>query len=55
MSISMNYNHLRQIESVFRNDLSLPSFSFLGNIFQNLKVSSPAPVTIVVPSGFMAK
>ena len=29
--------------------------SFLGNTFQNLKVSSPAPVTIVSPSGLMAK
>ena len=27
----------------------------LGNTFQNLRVSSPAPVTIVLPSGLIAK
>lgn len=48
-------NHLRQIESVLSVDLSLGSFSFLGKIFQKRRVSSPAPVTIVVPSGFIAK
>jgi hypothetical protein len=26
-----------------------------GNIFQNLNLSSPAPVTIELPSGFIAK
>ena len=26
-----------------------------GKIFQNRKVSSPAPVTIVLPSGFIAR
>ena len=31
------------------------SSDFLGNIFQNLRVSSPAPVTIVSPSGLIAK
>ena len=43
------------MESVLRVDLSLASFSFLGKTFQKRKVSSPAPVTMVVPSGFMAK
>ena len=40
-----------------KRELSLPSFLFfiLGNIFQNLKVSSPAPVTIVFPHGDIAK
>lgn len=52
---SIKNHHLRQIDSVFRLDLSLLSFSFLGNTFQKRRVSSPAPVTIVVPSGFMAK
>ena len=27
----------------------------LGKMFQNLSVSSPAPVTIELPSGFMAR
>lgn len=34
------------------------SYSFLvvyGKTFQNLRVSSPAPVTIVFPSGLTAK
>jgi hypothetical protein len=30
-------------------------FTFPGNVFQNLSVSSPAPVTIVSPDGFMAR
>jgi hypothetical protein len=47
--------HLKQIDYVFKFDFSFDYFYFLGNIFQNLRVSSPAPVTIVVPSGFIAK
>ena len=43
------------MDSVFKLDLSLHYFYFLGKMFQNLRVSSPAPVTIVVPSGFIAK
>jgi hypothetical protein len=43
------------MDSVFSVDFSLVSFSRFGKIFQNLKVSSPAPVTIVVPYGFIAK
>jgi hypothetical protein len=36
--------------------LLLSKLSFLpGNTFQNLNVSSPAPVTIEVPSGEQAK
>lgn len=35
---------------------NMPSFLFLeGKTFQNLKVSSPAPVTIFCPQGDMAK
>ena len=34
---------------------SLPWSLWLGNTFQNLSVSSPAPVTMVCPSGDMAK
>lgn len=30
-------------------------FVLLGKVFQNLSVSSPAPVTIVSPDGFIAK
>ncbi len=30
-------------------------YSLFGKMFQNLKVSSPAPVTIVYPSGDIAK
>lgn len=48
-------NHLKNIESTLRDDFYFVYFYFLGNIFQNLKVSSPAPVTIDVPSGFIAK
>lgn len=48
-------SHLRQMDSVFSVDFSLVSFSRFGKIFQNLKVSSPAPVTIVVPYGFIAR
>jgi len=48
-------HHLRQMDSVLRVDLSLHSFSFLGKMFQKRKVSSPAPVTMVVPSGFIAR
>ena len=33
----------------------LPESLRLGNTFQNLRVSSPAPVTIVLPSGLMAR
>jgi hypothetical protein len=29
--------------------------TLLGKAFQNLSVSSPAPVTIVYPEGFIAK
>ena len=53
--ISVNLDHLRLIESELRIDRIFYSFSFLGNMFQKRKVSSPAPVTIVVPSGFIAK
>jgi hypothetical protein len=37
--------------------LSFPSILFLvlGKTFQNLSVSSPAPVTIVLPQGLIAK
>ena len=40
-----------------KRELSFPSFLFLilGKIFQNLKVSSPAPVTTVFPHGLIAK
>lgn len=44
-----------QTDSKYRSDLALVSFYFLGKMFQNLSVSSPAPVTMVVPSGFMAR
>jgi hypothetical protein len=30
-------------------------FALLGKAFQNLSVSSPAPVTMVSPDGFMAR
>jgi hypothetical protein len=38
-------------------ELDFPSFLFfkLGKTFQNLRVSSPAPVTIVFPHGLIAK
>ena len=49
------FSHLKHMDSVFKLDLSLHYFYFLGKMFQNLRVSSPAPVTIVVPSGFIAK
>ena len=52
---SIKIVHRRQIDSVLRVDLSFASLSFLGKTFQKRRVSSPAPVTIVVPSGFMAK
>lgn len=35
--------------------LHVPVESIDGKTFQNLKVSSPAPVTIVEPSGLVAK
>jgi hypothetical protein len=38
-----------------RKDSFLVTFYFLGNTFQNLRVSSPAPVTIEVPSGLIAR
>jgi hypothetical protein len=42
--------------SVLRKvDVFLDVSCRLGKIFQNLKVSSPAPVTIVLPSGLIAK
>lgn len=46
-------NHLNSIL-----DRILDLFYFLtlpGKTFQNLKVSSPAPVTMVYPEGFMAR
>jgi hypothetical protein len=43
------------MDSVLSEDLSLVYFSFFGKMFQKRRVSSPAPVTIVVPSGFIAK
>jgi hypothetical protein len=48
-------SHLNSI--VFRNVdfLTLVSLFPVGNTFQNLSVSSPAPVTIVCPEGFIAK
>ena len=41
-------------------DVSIKEFYFFifaafGNTFQNLRVSSPAPVTIDSPSGLMAR
>ena len=49
-------SHLMQMDSKLRTDLVFSSyFSFLGKMFQNRRVSSPAPVTIDVPSGFIAK
>ena len=40
-----------------KRELAFPSFLFfkLGKTFQNLKVSSPAPVTTVFPQGLIAK
>lgn len=48
-------NHLRQIDYMVKSDFIFDYFSRLGKMFQNRNVSSPAPVTIVVPSGFIAK
>jgi hypothetical protein len=50
-------NHRSIMLSVFRKlGVFLPLVSLLlGKTFQNLKVSSPAPVTIVLPSGLIAK
>lgn len=42
-------------DSKVKSDLVLVYFYFRGNIFQKRRVSSPAPVTMVVPSGFMAR
>ena len=53
--IAWKTTHLKYTDSVDKFDLSFTSFSFFGKIFQNLNVSSPAPVTIVVPSGFIAR
>lgn len=47
------WNHLNSIL-----DKAMDLFYFfvlLGNAFQNLNVSSPAPVTMVYPDGFIAK
>jgi len=38
-----------------RATLMRPSFLFLAKQFQNLRVSSPAPVTITWPSGDIAR
>lgn len=52
---SLMNSHLRSFKSgIKRDDYEYPSF-FLGKTFQNLKVSSPAPVTIVYPSGDIDK
>ena len=48
--------HLSAAWSAVRKlPLFLPSSFLEGKIFQNLSVSSPAPVTMVVPSGLMAR
>ena len=44
-----------QIEFTFNSDFDYTYFSFFGKTFQKRSVSSPAPVTIVVPSGDIAK
>lgn len=47
------YNHL---SSILDNPLALLSFlTFPGKAFQNLSVSSPAPVTMVSPEGLIAR
>ncbi len=38
-----------------RVDLSFTYFYFLGKMFKSIRVSSPAPVTIVMLSGFIAR
>jgi hypothetical protein len=50
--------HLKEkseIERLYFNSWVLVSSKLEGYTFQNLKVSSPAPVTIVYPSGLIAK
>jgi hypothetical protein len=44
------------LNSMLESAIDLFSFLVLpGKAFQNLKVSSPAPVTMVSPDGFIAK
>ena len=52
-----NVNHAHLSSMVLRNVdfLDLISVLAYGNTFQNLRVSSPAPVTMVWPDGFIAK
>ena len=42
-------------DSEFSLLLNYVAFLFFGNTFQNLRVSSPAPVTIVSESGDIAR
>ncbi len=47
------FNHL---SSILDSAMDLFYFlTLLGKAFQNLRVSSPAPVTMVYPEGFIAK
>ncbi len=48
-------NHLSSIVFKKVHFFDFASVFVYGNTFQNLSVSSPAPVTIVCPDGFIAK
>ncbi len=48
-------NHLSSMVFKKVDFFDFPSVLVSGNTFQNLNVSSPAPVTIVCPDGFIAK
>ena len=50
------YKSFYHLNSIVERQFDLFSFLALpGNTFQNLRVSSPAPVTMVSPVGFIAK
>ena len=48
-------SHLSSLKDGFIIDYYCPNYFLGGNTFQNLNVSSPAPVTKVWPSGLIAK
>ena len=63
--INYKINHLKSLLLGNRVELPLPTIPLpigphllllaLGKMFQKRRVSSPAPVTIELPSGFMAR
>jgi hypothetical protein len=54
LSIYKNQNNYRILENKFNADFASFCERVLLKTFQNLSVSSPAPVTIDSPSGDMA-